>query len=61
MAFSPNQPAMAVWYRPTQDMYYWSFEPYKMLTAWIALEDATRGERLHDGDCSKPQVGLTRA
>ena len=27
---------------PHQDMYYWSFEPYKMLTAWIALEDATR-------------------
>lgn len=27
---------------PHQDMYYWSFEPYNMLTAWIALEDATR-------------------
>lgn len=27
---------------PHQDMHYWSFEPYKMLTAWIALEDATR-------------------
>ena len=27
---------------PHQDMYYWSFQPYRMLTAWIALEDATR-------------------
>ena len=26
---------------PHQDMPYWSFRPYKMLTAWIALEDAT--------------------
>ena len=27
---------------PHQDMYYWSFQPFRMLTAWIALEDATR-------------------